>query len=133
MTGCTAQVGGAGERADDDRVHAASPEGDGWADGGGANGAGGGEGLEGAGGGVLRLCGRERSVRAGGGERGGAGEHARGEGVGAEGRLRQGHRRQRRPTRKPRGQITSPLIKLIAIMFPYTYLNKRRQLHFSLQ
>ena len=98
------QVGGAGERGDDHRVHAAAPAGDGRALGGGAAAGLGGR-RAGRPGGLLRLRGRRRGVQARRRERGGARERARGEALGPEVRLREGHGRQRRAHRQLRARV----------------------------
>lgn len=99
------KVGGAGERDDDDRVHAAAPEGDGRSDGSGAA-AGLGR-RAGSRGDLLRLRGRRRGVPAGRGQRRRAGEPAGAEELGPEGRVRQGHRRDHRAHGQPRPRVAA--------------------------
>lgn len=104
--GFTLQVGGAGERGDDHRVHAAAPAGDGRAVGGGAA-----AGLvgrrPGLRGGLLRLRGRRRRVQARRGQRGGGRERAGGQALGPEVRLRAGHGRQHRAHRELRARVVA--------------------------
>lgn len=97
------QVGGAGERGDDDSVHAAAPAGDGRAVGGGeAAGLGRGERARGD---LLRLRGRRRGVQARRRRGGGARERAGAEAMGTEVRVRAGHRREHRAHREPRPRV----------------------------